>query len=105
MPPYMLEVSRSANGDVLRVRFGDPAGNDEIVRHVAARLDEMKAGGEFAGGKLLRIDGPASLPVCMAVSHELAHLYAALAWYDPKLRKHVVAISHDPDHRVGDLLD
>ena len=105
MPPYMLELLKSKNGDLLKVRFGEPAQNDRIVRHVAARIDEMSEDGELAGGKLMRINGPASLPVCMAISHKLAHLYGALAWYDPKMGKYVVAITHDPDYRIGDLLD
>lgn len=105
MPPYRLETSRSTNGDLLKVTFGESAENDEIVRYVAARIEEMKAGGALAGGKLLRINGPASLPVCMTITHALAHLYGALAWYDPKMGKYVVAVAHDPDRRVGDLID
>ena len=90
---------------VLKVGFGDPAQNDVIVRDAKARLDEMAASGELAGGKLVRVNGPASLPVAGVLAHSLAHLYEVVAVYDPKLGKYVVAVSHGTDHAVGDLID
>ena len=99
---YRLELEQG----VLRVGFGHPvAHNDKIVRYVSAQLDDMVASRKIAGGDLIRINGPASLPVCMAIAHKLAHLYEAVAWYDPKMAKYVVAITHSPDYAVGDLVD
>ena len=74
-------------------RRGD---NSQIVKDAHTRLDQMQREGKLSGGGLLKIHGPASLPVAMALSHKLAHLFEAVAWFDPKLDKYVVAISHSP---------
>lgn len=92
-------------GNVLRVGFGDPAQNDQIVRDAVARLDEMVESGELAGGPLLKINGPASLPVAVAIAHAIAHLYEVVGVFDPKLGKYVVAVSHGSDNQPGDLID
>src|SRR3989338_11185479 len=90
---------------VLRVGFGNPAQNDQIVKDAKARLDEMVASGELSGGKLVRINGPASLPAMAVITHAGLHTFGAGAVFDPKLGKYVVAISHDPDFAIGDLVD
>jgi CRISPR-associated protein Csx3 len=94
-----------AEGGILKVGFGAPAQNDQIVREARTRLDEMIANGELAGGDVIRVNGPASLPVAMVLAHRLAHLYGAIGCFDPKLGRYVVAISHDPSYAVGDLID
>jgi CRISPR-associated protein Csx3 len=93
------------DGNVLKVGFGDPAQNDQIVRDVLARLDEMESAGELNGGGLIKLNGPASLPVAMVLAHKLAHLYQAVACFDPKLSKYVVAIAHGDKYAIGDLID
>lgn len=90
---------------VLKVGFGQPAQNDQIVRDAEKRCDEMVANGELAGGDVIRVNGPASLPVAMVLCHKVAHLYGAVACFDPKLSKYVVAVSHNPSYTVGDLVD
>jgi len=90
---------------VLRVGFGDPAQNDQIVKDAMTRLDEMAAAGELTGGDVIRVNGPASLPVAMVLCHKVAHLYGAVACFDPKLGKYVVAVSHNPAFQVGALID
>jgi CRISPR-associated protein (Cas_csx3) len=52
-----------------------------------------------------RIDRALSLPVAMALAHAVAHRFGFVAMRDPKLGKFVVAISHDPAVRPGDLLE
>lgn len=89
----------------LKIGFGSPAQNDQIVKDVEARLDEMAAASELVGGDVLRVNGPASLPVAMVIAHKVCHLYGAVACFDPKLAKYVVAISHNPSYNVGDLID
>lgn len=89
---------------VLVIGFGDPAQNDEILRAAVARLKTLTEDGTLAGGEIVRINGPASLPVAMAIAHSLAHLYQAVACYDPKLSRYVVAISHGDKYHVGDLV-
>jgi CRISPR-associated protein Csx3 len=90
---------------VLKIKFGEPAQNDQIVRDVAARLDEMAEAGELSGGPLVKINGPASLPVACVLAHKLAHLYGAVGIFDPKLGKYVISITHNPMYKLGDLID
>jgi CRISPR-associated protein Csx3 len=93
-------------GNVLEINFGEPAQNDRLVRDAAARLDEMTANGELSGGEILKINGPASLPVMCVITHKVAHLFGAIAVYDPKLGgKYVVCISHHPDYALGDIIE
>jgi CRISPR-associated protein Csx3 len=90
---------------VLMVGFGEPAQNDAICREAAARLKELTSSGVLAGGDIIKINGPASLPVAVVIAHEVVHRYQAVAVYDPKLGKYVVAVSHSPQYKVGDLID
>ena len=98
-------IGFDVNTSVLKVGFGQPAQNDQIVRDAKARLDEMVASKELAGGKVIKINGPASLPVAIAIAHAVAHLYEVVACFDPKLSKYVVAVSHGSDNAPGDLID
>ena len=99
-------ITRDADG-ILRIAFGVPSANDQIVKDAVARLDAMTQAGELSGGGLLKINGPASLPVAMVLGHKLAHLFQAIACFDPKLEKYVVVISHspNPDYVIGNLID
>ncbi|MEI6238153.1 MAG: CRISPR-associated protein Csx3 [bacterium] len=90
---------------ILKVGFGSPAQNDHLVKDAKSRLDEMVASKELTGGPVIKINGPASLPVAMVLTHGLAHLYEVVAGFDPKLGKYVVATSHGSTHQVGDLID
>ncbi|MGV0104634.1 CRISPR-associated protein Csx3 [Nostoc sp. DSM 114167] len=101
MSTYKIEIK----DNLLRVSFGEPAQNDQIVRDAAARLEEMAASGELAGGQLLKINGPISIPVAFVLAHKLAHIYGAVAFYDPKLGKYVISITHNPSYKLGDLID
>jgi CRISPR-associated protein Csx3 len=101
MSTYKIQLVDS----ILRVGFGQPAQNDQIVKDAKARLDEMVASKELVGGPVLRINGPASLPVAVTIAHAVAHLYEAIAVFDPKLAKYVVAVSHGTAHQAGDLID
>ena len=101
MTTYNIEM---VNG-VLKVGFADPAQNDQIVRDAAAQLDKMTESGELSGGSLLKINGPASLPVASVLVHRVAHLYGAIGIFDPKLGKYVITITHSPVYKLGDLID
>jgi len=50
------------------------------------------------------VTGPASLPVAFVMCHAVAHLYGAVACFDPKLLGYVVCVSHDPKYKVGDVI-
>lgn len=101
MSTYNIELS----GNLLKIGFGEPAQNDRIVRDAAARLEELAAAGELQGGPLLKINGPASLPVACVLVHKVAHIYGAVGIFDPKLGKYVISITHDPAYKLGDLVD
>ena len=97
----------AVEGDnVLRLGFGDtPAQNDALVKEVERQLKEMIGGGVIKGGELIRLNGAATLPIAFVLAHKLNHLYQAVAVYDPKLTKYVVAIAHGDKYSVGDLVE
>lgn len=101
----MSSYNISIENGTLKVGFGAPAQNDQIVRDAVARLGELTANGELSGGKIVRINGPASLPVAVAIAHGVNHLYETVAVFDPKLGKYVVAVTHGTEYAVGDLID
>ncbi len=102
MTTYTLDLI----DQILKINFGEPAQNDQIVRDATTRLDELITNGQLSGGPLLKINGPASLPVAFVIAHKVAHLYGAIAVYDPKLgSKYVVCITHSPAYNLGDLID
>ena len=105
-PESTYTITRDDDG-VLHVAFGVPSANDQIVKDAVARLDAMTKADELSGGGLLKINGPASLPVAMVLGHKLSHLFEAIACFDPKLSKYVVTISHspNPNYVVGNLID
>lgn len=90
---------------IMRVAFGEPASNDQIVKDAKVLLDEMIVKGEMSGGAVLKVNGAASLPVAVVIAHAVAHLFGALAVFDPKLQKYVVSVSHGNDFKVGDLIE
>lgn len=100
-PTYKVELK----GNVLVVGFGKPAQNDQIVKDAVKCLDEMVKSGKLAGGPMIKINGPASLPVAIVIAHAIGHLYETVAVFDPKLNKYVVAISHGATLQSGDLVD
>lgn len=92
-------------GDVLKLSFGSPAQNDQIVRDAVERLHEMEASGDFEDGNVIKLNGPASLPVAMAIAQSLSEHFQVVAAFDPKMNKYVVAITKDPNYKIGDLID
>ena len=101
----MTTYNINRNGDTLKIGFGEPAQNDQIVRDVVARLAEMEQAGELNGGGVIKLNGPASLPVAVAIAHAVLHKFSAVGVFDPKLNKYVIAATHDPVYAVGDLID
>jgi CRISPR-associated protein Csx3 len=66
-------------GNILRVGFGNLAQNDQIVQDAAARLNELIESGQLKGGVLLKVNGPASIPVAFVLAHQREHLLGAIA--------------------------
>jgi CRISPR-associated protein Csx3 len=99
---YHADIVAESDGVVtLQIDFGEPASNDAIVPDALAAIAAL----HLPGGRGVKFDGKASLPVAMALAHQVAHLYGFVACRDPKLSRFVVAISHDPAVRPGDLID
>lgn len=101
MTTYKIELQ----AEVLKIGFGEAAQNDQIVQDAAARLAEMSNSGELSGGRLIKINGPTSVPVACVLVHKVSHLYGAVGVFDPKLGKYVIAITHNPEYNLGDLVD
>ena len=103
---FKIEVSpvtvKAVAGTLIKVGFGDPAQNDEIVTEVEARLNELKANG--LGGQVALINGPASLPVAVVMGHHLAHQFAAIGVFDPKMAGYIIAANHGSSWKVGDVI-
>jgi CRISPR-associated protein Csx3 len=105
MSAYNIEIA----GDTLTVSFGEPANNDRIVIEAELQLDRLIQTKQIRGGKLLKITGRQSIPVAYAICHKVAHLYGAIAIFDPKIGGegfdgYFVVISHSPDYKVGQIL-
>lgn len=98
---YFAQIIGNADGVVtVEIGFGEPAPNTLLVTEAVAALAALN----LKGGRGLHFTGPASLPVALALAHAVAHLYGYVACFDPKLEGFVVAISHDPIARPGQLL-
>lgn len=89
---------------IVKVGFGEPAQNDQIVKDAKVQADALAASGAL-NGQLVRVNGPASVPVAFVLAKSFSAVAAAIACYDPKLQKYVVAITHNPLYKVGDLVD
>ena len=100
MATYSIQASDVGSGVVvLKLAFGEPAGNDRIVVDAVAALQALG----LSGGQTVGLNGPASLPVAIAIGHGIAHLFKEVAVYDPKLGSYVVAVSHG-GREVGSLI-
>ena len=98
---FSAEVLSETEGVItVQIAFGSPAANTEIVPDALAALAALN----LEGGRGIHFTGRASLPVAMALAHAVGHLYGYVACYDPKLSGYIVAISHDPAIRSGQLL-
>ena len=93
-------TSQSEGVVTVTIDFHEHADNTTIVPDAIEAIKGLK----LTGGRGVRFNGPASLPVAMALAHAVAHLYGYVACFDPKLQGYVVAISHDPAFHPGQLL-
>ena len=97
---YTMQLSRLPEADLLRVGFGPPAKGDRVVRAAVEAFERAAP----PGGRLLKINGPISIAAAMMLAHRVAHLYGAVAVFDPRLAGYIVAISHDPEFELGQVL-
>lgn len=102
MRTYEINVEViTAESAIVKIGFGEPASNDQIVKDAKIAVDEVK---DQIMGKLVKLTGPASLPVAFVIAHELNHICPAVAVFDPKLGSYVVSVTHSPLYQLGDLL-
>lgn len=90
------------SGTIVTIELGiaTPGDNGVLVPDALEALAALS----LQGGAGIRFTGRISLPVAMALSHAVAHLYGYVAMFDPKLEQYVVAVSHKPGIKPGDLL-
>lgn len=110
---YKLELIHDKNCHRLEIGFlkDVTATNAELVKFVEEKLQQLIED-EPMRGRLLKINGAASLPITAVIIHKVAHLYGAVAIFDPKIPVpdtniaggHVVSISHDPEYKLGMVL-
>jgi CRISPR-associated protein Csx3 len=100
MTTYRISADAIANGVLLRLSFGEAAQNDVIVKDAVAALEALG----LTGGKTVFLNGPASLPVAVAIAHGVVHKFGEVAVFDPKLNAYVVAVSHG-GRAVGSLVN
>ena len=107
MSSYCIDLRED---NLLEVGFNakEPANNDVIVKDAISRLQELIDNQSLKGGDLLKINGPQSLPVAYSIAHKVAHMYGAIAIYDPKLidseRPYVISIAHGSTYAVGECV-
>lgn len=83
---YILTVVGGAEDMVVRGKFGDPADNDKIAAEVNATLTALIEAREIVGGPYpLKFDGATSIQVASVITHRATHLFAAIAFRDPKM--------------------
>ena len=87
---YTITAEPCEDGVVLRLDFGQPGSNDQIVRDAVSALEAIK----LQGGQIVFLNGKASLPVACAITHGVCHLFQEVAVFDPKMAGYVVAVSH-----------
>jgi len=103
---YQVALEPDAvGGPILWIKFLGNYQNNQIVRDAKRQLDELASSGLLQGATVLRISGPASLPVMATITHAVAHTYEAVAVYDPKLDRYVVAVAHGGRYQIGDLIE
>lgn len=96
---YKISAEQTPNGVLLRLSFGQPAQNDQIVKDAVAALEELM----LSGGQTVLLNGPASLPAACAIAHGVCHIFKEVAVFDPKMSAYVVAVSHG-GREIGTVL-
>jgi len=101
MEHYSIEIESEGGVSLLRVGFGKPSSNAQIV----AEVDEFlkSASNTIPGGSLCLVNGPASLPVAFVLAHSLVHRFTEIAIFDPKMTAYVIVSSHG-GRSVGDTI-
>ena len=104
-PTATATVSIERIGDMLVFKHTGEGNASAKTLDTVARLAQMDAAGELAGGGLIKVNGPLLVPVAAVFGHVLAHRFSAVAFFVPPMNSFVVAMTHgDSTHKVGDAL-
>ena len=106
--PYKIDPNIGPKKGWMNLEIGfdnaDPQTNAEMVPDVESRLAALANAGGLSG-KMLLVNGAASVPLSFVIAHKVAHLFGAVAVFDPKLSGFVIAISHDPEFKLGEVFN
>jgi len=98
---YKVELRKQTDRfDLVKISFGAESGNGPKVIDATREFESLN----LKGGELVAVNGPASLPVAMALAHRLSHLYSAVACFDPKEGAYIVAVAHGGDYQPGQAI-
>ena len=96
------KITWDADWKVLRCEFGGPANNDQILRDAAEQIAAIKQ--LVMGPQCLKVNGRMSVQVASLITAELAHVVAAIAFYDPKMHCYIITATHSPDYQFAQLV-
>ena len=112
LEPDISSVTLNLERDTLYVSFNSEiiASGDRIVRDTVTEIDKAISSEAIRGGKLLKINGRISVLASYVIAHKLAHLYGAIAIFDPKLSEpgklnYIVTIQHGSNYQIGDIVE
>ena len=101
MTAFQAEIADRSDGVVtVRLSVGENVQNDQIVKDAIAAMKSLK----LDGGKGIKLTGRCTLAAAVAIGHAVDHLFGFVAFFDPKLQRYVVCVSHDPSAQPGDLI-
>ena len=109
-PPEESTFFADVEGDLLKVNIIVKTRGNQIAVDAAARIEELISSDRLKGGKLIKINGKASLLASYIIAHRLQHLYSAIAVYDPKIcdvgiDRYIVTVQHGFDRPIGSVLE
>lgn len=90
-PIYKMDLNTETG--VLTIGFGAPSTNAEMVKIIPELIREIKR--KSGPIRVLKINGPASLPIAVMIGASLCGWYDVVSVFDPKLGGYVVV---DVDH-------
>ncbi len=98
-------VTVNISGDTLHIdcKLGIKDG-DLVAKEAAEKIDNLIETQQIKGGNLIKVNGKASVLVSFIIAHKLAHLYANVLVFDPKIDGYVTTIRHGGNLAIGDFI-
>lgn len=92
-------------GNTIRVCFSKGRSHAQMLKELEMQLNHLIASNALRYGPLIKVQGPLSMPAAFILAHHVAHLFGAIAVFDPYLQGHVVAITQNPNYQLGDIVE